>query len=124
MADRKKLKQRHSWPESVPILTADDMVWNFTTQDGRRDLLEWLLATFDSDATVLENPAYVQARKVLLSVISERRNKTIKSMWLFAEKASKAKHPSFAWQAACWNEMLIRLGYDVPKRMAVDPGMG
>lgn len=109
------------WPESVPVLVERDVTWNWTTADGRRDLGEWLEVTFDT-AQAARHPRRDKAYKVLCEVLTERFRKKVSSLWLFLEFTHKHRIPCLAWQAACWNEMLRRLGYDVPKRSTKDPG--
>lgn len=131
MAPRKKKKTNEvsslqtvsGWPDTVPILTAEDMVWSFVTVDGRRDLSEWLLATFNPDYPVIDTPEHAEAFNTLCAVLSSRSGVTVSSLWTFLEKACKTKSPKLAWQAACWNEMLHRLGYDISKSAVKDPGI-
>lgn len=109
------------WPTNVPILIAEDMTWSWTTSDGRRDLSEWLEVTFDTSPGAY-TPRLDEARKILLGVITERYGEAFEVVSLFVERAQKQRHPSLAWQAACWNEMLSRLGYMVPDKARRDPG--
>lgn len=96
------------WPESVPVLCAADLVWNFSREDGRRDLVEWGTAVFTTPA------AAAAFEKALLAVIAKRLNYHPGSVAAFLEDAYKAKHPDLAWQAAAWNEAVAQLGFDVP----------
>jgi hypothetical protein len=112
-----------SWPKDVPILAATDLVWNFSTRTGRRDLLEWLEKTFNPDYPAKDTKRYRRAYRTLCEVITERFGKKVTSLWLFLEFAYKRKIPCLAWQAACWNEMLSRLGYTVPRRSTKDLGL-
>ena len=111
------------WPTKVPILTAADLVWNWNSAFGQHDLLEWLNLTFDLIPSAGITPNRDKAYRVLCRVISERFEQKVRSMWLFLEHTKKHKRPSLAWQAACWNEMLVRLGYEVPGRATRDPGL-
>lgn len=110
------------WPATAPVLTAADLVWNFSTADGRRDLNGWLDAVFNPDYPLADSPHRVTADATLCAVIGERAAMPVPVLWLFAEQAYKAKKPSLAWQAACWNETLARLGYEVARAAARDPG--
>lgn len=112
--------RKDGWPVEVPILVAADLVWNFSTQDGRHDIAEWLERTFDPFAM---GKQHNKAAAELCRVISERFKKKVTSLWLFLEFTKKNKLPSLEWQAACFNETLARLGYDIPKRACRDPGM-
>ena len=116
-------KSDESWPDAVPILTEADIVWNYSTSDGRRDLAEWLEKTFAGDFPLNEPPTYREAYKTLCNVISLRLKKQVRVLNLFLEEAKKDKAPSKAWQAACWNEMLRQLGYTVAKHKTKDPGL-
>jgi hypothetical protein len=115
----KEVVRKDGWPVEVPVLVEDDLIWNFSSQDGRHDIAEWLERTFDP---VTMPKQHNRAAKELCSVISERFKKKVTSLWLFLEFTKKNKLPSLAWQAACFNETLARLGYDIPKRACRDPG--
>lgn len=108
------------WPTNAPVLTAGDMIWNWTTASGRRDLAEWMESTFDAGLNL--TPRRDEAYGVLCGVISERFGREVTSLWIFCEFCAKNKKPGFEWQAACWNEMLHRLGYAVAKAARKDPG--
>jgi len=112
--------RKDGWPEVVPILVEGDMIWNWYTRDGRRDLKEWLEVTFDTTSNL--TPRQDKAYRVLCAVITERFGRPVNCLWLFLEFTFKHRLPSLAWQAACWNEMMRRLGYEVPKRSTKDPG--
>jgi hypothetical protein len=102
-----------NWPEDVPILTADDIAWNWELADGSRDLLVWAEQTFE----VVSFACYDAALKTLHAVIREHfTEKRYKSVYAFLCFTLANKRPSKAWQAACWNEMLSRLGYAVPAK--------
>jgi hypothetical protein len=96
-----------TWPDDVPILVAEDMVWCWSSADGRRDLGDWLEVVFASDA------ARDEASAKLREVLSERTKTSVDSVWKFLEAAKAARAPSLLWQARAWNEMLRRLGYSV-----------
>lgn len=120
--DPPKTKRTDGWPDDVPILVADDMVWNWTSDDGRKDLAVWLESTFNPEFPVIDLPQYAEAYRTLCAVITERFGKQVTKLGMFLEYAKKNKRPSLAWQAACWNAMLQQLGYEVPKQAAKDPG--
>lgn len=99
-----------TWPDDVPILTAADVAWNWENRDGSRDLLVWAEQTFE----VVSPACYTIALQTLLVVIREHfTEKRYKSVYAFLCFTMQNKRPSKAWQAACWNEMLSRLGYSV-----------
>lgn len=108
------------WPDDVPILCEDDVTWNYSTQDGRRDLCVWLETVFNPDYPHQDNPAYHEAERVLAAVVSERIFNDF-TMADFMAHVAHSKAPDFAWQAACWNEMLHRLGYEVDKKARRNP---
>jgi len=114
---------QEGWPEAVPILSARDIVWNYSTADGRRDLEEWLEHVFAPNLTTLEPKEFREAYRTLCRVISTRLNRRVRILGLFLEEAKKNKTPSKAWQAACWNEALSQLGYSVDKNKTKDPGL-
>ncbi len=107
------------WPDTVPVMVASDLCWNLTQEDGRKDLLCWLDAIFDSD-TVKVNPKRDKAKRVLEQVLAERLQKPTVSLWILLEKAQQRKRPSLRWQSHCWNEMAHRLGYAVPRSSRQD----
>lgn len=115
----REVVRKDGWPVEVPVLVAADLVWNFSSLDGRHDLAEWLERTFDPFAM---SKQHTRAAKELCAVITERFGKAVTCLWLFLEFTKKNKLPSFEWQAACFNETLARLGYDIPKRARRDPG--
>lgn len=117
-----KKKTKDGWPVDVPILTAEDLVWNFSDDRGRHDLFVWLELTFNPDYPRQDTKQFAKAYRVLCQVISERFKKKVTVMWLFLEFTKKHQLPCKAWQAACWNEMLVRLGYEVPRSKTKDPG--
>lgn len=119
---KQPLYRKDGWPVNVPILVAADMAWQYETSDGRRDLPYWLEATFNPEYPVKDTKQHAEAYRMLCAVITERFKKKVTSLWLFTEFTFKNRLPCLAWQAACWNEMLKRLGYEVPKRMTRDPG--
>lgn len=110
------------WPADVPILTADDMVWQFSDSHGRNDLFYWLEKTFNPEYPLKDTKRFRKAYRTLCEVITERFGKKVTSLWLFLEFTYKNKLPCKAWQAACWNEMLSRLGYEVARSKTKDPG--
>ncbi len=111
------------WPDSVPVLVAEDVSWQWASRDGSRDLMAWLDVTFDRGHKTLFTPELDEARAALTAVLSERLGKPVSSLWYFCEFASAHKRPAREWQAACWNEMLHRLGYAVPRGARADPGL-
>jgi hypothetical protein len=113
--------RKDGWPEDVPVLVADDICWQWSTRNGRHDLQVWMELTFNPSFPS-DDVWYADAYRVLCEVITERFKKTVTSLWLFTEFTHKHRLPSLAWQAACWNEMLHRLGYGVPKASRKDPG--
>lgn len=113
---------KDGWPEDVPVLTADDVCWQWSSRTGSHDLAVWLELTFNPEYPLKDTKQYAEAYRVLCGVITERFKKTVTNMWLFTEFTFKHKLPCKAWQAACWNEMLHRLGYGVPKASRKDPG--
>lgn len=110
------------WPAAVPVLVAADLAWNFATADGRRDLVEWLNDTFNPTCSLRESKVYAAAYQALCGVLTERLGRRVTVLNLFLEYTHAHRTPSLAWQAACWNEMLRRLGYAVPAEKANDPG--
>ena len=110
------------WPETVPVLTGDDLVWSWSDSRGRHDLAGWLERTFNPEYPATDTARHAKAYRVLCQVITERFKRKVTSLWLFLEFAKKNKLPCKAWQAACWNEMLSRLGYEVARSKAKDPG--
>ena len=101
------------WPEDVPILTADDIAWNWELADGSRDLLVWAEHTFER----VSYACYDEVLRVLREVIREHfTEKRYKSVYSFLCFAIEHQRPSKAWQAACWNETLARLGYAIPAK--------
>ncbi len=121
--DPRVVVDEDGWPINVPVLTPGDLVWNWNSSRGQHDLLEWLNLTFDLNFRSAFTPQRDKAYRVLCRVISERFEHKVRSMWLFLEHTKKHKKPSLEWQAACWNEMLVRLGYGVPGRVTRDPGL-
>lgn len=113
---------KDGWPVDVPVLTADDLVWNWSDSHGRHDLLVWLERTFNPEYPLRDTRQYAKARRVLCQVVAERFKKKVTVLWLFLEFTKKHRLPCRAWQAACWNEMLVRLGYEVPREKTKDPG--
>lgn len=112
------------WPADVPVLTAADLVWNFSDArtDTRHDLLVWLERTFNPEYPLAETAAYPAAYAALCAVVTERFGRPVTRLTLFLEFLKAKRTPDFAWQAACWNEMLSRLGYAVPATSTADPG--
>ncbi len=108
------------WPDDVPILSADDLTWRGESQDGeRKDLLIW----FDHAFGLPTAPRlYAEGQEMLKAVLSDRIGKPVTALWHFAEYVESHHKPSLAWQAACWNEMLGRLGYELPAECRKDPG--
>lgn len=119
---KQPLYRKDGWPVNVPILVAADLCWQYETQDGRRDLWCWLEATFNPEYPVKDTKQFRTAYATLCVVITERFKKKVTILSLFLEFTYKNRLPCLAWQAACWNEMLSRLGYEVPKRTTRDPG--
>lgn len=112
--------RKDGWPAEVPVLVAADLVWNFSSSDGRHDIAEWLERVFDP---LTRHKQHEKAVRSLTAVISERFKKKVTSLWLFLEFTKKNKLPSLEWQAACFNEAMARLGYEIPKKNCRDPGM-
>lgn len=112
---------RKGWPSKVPILVVDDIAWNYSAQDGSNDLQVWLELTFDPKQKFKPPKAYRKAHRTLCAVISERF-KAYTRINAFLEFVWRKRYPSKEWQAACWNEMLHRLEYTVPKSARADPG--
>lgn len=110
-------------PDDVPVLVAADVWWQYARRDGSRDLATWLDDTFRPDAGGVDPPAYAAAYRELCRVLTERLGRPVTVLWLFMEFVAKHRSPPLAWQAACWNEALHRLGYDVPKAARRDPGL-
>lgn len=115
-------KSKGGWPDDVPILTGDDLVWNWSDSHGRHDLAVWLERTFNPEYPLKDTKRYAKAYRGLCQVITERFKKKVTQLWLFLEFTKKNKLPCKEWQAACWNEMLSRLGYEVPRSKTKDPG--
>jgi hypothetical protein len=116
------------WPEEVTLLTAKDLCWNFETTDGRCDLIEWLNRVFADENNVgvwqKGNAIAVRARAVLEEVLAKRLDMDEVDLWEFLEKAAKDEWPSLAWQAACWNEAMSVLDYEVPAVSRAEPSKG
>lgn len=102
-------------------LTADDLVWNYSTDDGRKDLAEWLQVTFNPDYPRRDTKRYARAYRTLCKVVTERFGKPVRVLHIFLEYTKRNRRPSLEWQAACWNETLARMGYDVPGAKRADP---
>jgi hypothetical protein len=84
-----------SWPGEIPVLTGDDLAWNYSLSGGRRDLLEWLGVVF------LDAKKHAKAERILLAVINEwSEDKSWSCLWYFLEYAWKKRKPSTLWQAA------------------------
>lgn len=113
---------KDGWPSGVPILVGDDIVWQFSDSRGRHDLFYWLELTFNPEFPLKDTKAFKVAYKTLCEVITDRFKKKVTCLYLFLEFTCKNKLPSKDWQAACWNEMLSRLGYEVPRSKTKDPG--
>lgn len=111
----------NGWPSSVPILTEEDIVWQYSDSRGRHDLYVWLELVFNPDYPEKDTKAYRKAYRTLCRVLSERFDKKVTVLYRFMEFVYRNKLPSKAWQAACWNAMLIELGYDIPKNKAKNP---
>lgn len=114
---------KDGWPSGVPILTEDDLVWQYSDSRGRHDLFYWLELTFNPEYPLKDTKAYRVAYRTLCEVLTERFKKKVTVLYLFMEFVFKNKLPSKAWQAACWNETLARLGYEVPRSKTKDPGL-
>jgi hypothetical protein len=108
------------WPDGVPVLTEGDLCWGMTREDGRMDLSWWMDAAFDHG--LVKTPHQDKVYLELLKVLSERTGEAVTSLWTFLEDAQRRGKPSLGWQAACWNETMKRLGYEVPARKCKDPG--
>ena len=115
-------KTKDGWPVDVPILTAEDLVWQYSDGRGRHDLFVWLELTFNPEYPLKDTKQFAVAYRTLCEVITERFKKKVTVLYLFMEFLYKHKLPCKAWQAACWNEMLGRLGYTVAKGKCRDPG--
>ena len=109
------------WPDDPTLLTEADLLWwGDNPNSNCRDLFWWIHHTFNSNAV----PGYQCegiAQRVLEGVLTERAGTTVTDVWGFVDYCRK-KRASKAWLAACWNEMLNRLVYDVPKALRKDPG--
>lgn len=103
----------------LPV-TAADLCWNLTC-GPRKDLLELLDAAFP--ATARDAAAWDEAHRVLKAVLSERFGHRVVALVSFLIYAKQHQYPPLAWQAACWNETLHRLGHPVPARDRRDPGL-
>ena len=114
-------KVSYGRPKLVPTLTADNMSWSYTSQRGQRDLLEWLDYVF-KPGHPLNDRWRNKAGRRLVRVIAERFERRPRCLYSFCEYVSKNKHPSKAWQAACWNETMRRLGYEIATSACADPG--
>jgi len=110
------------WPTKVPVLTEEDIAWNYCTRDGARDLVYWLEDTFGHGYFNDNCKQFKAAYTELCAVITERFGKKVTALNTFLEFTVTHRLPSKAWQAACWNEMLSRLGYVVLKAKTEDPG--
>lgn len=115
-------KPRRGMPSELPILVARDISW---TGDGEksRSLDWWLYWSFPLCPAGLKTSPEDRAAKVLKEVLSERIGKKVVSLTTFMEYVANHRTPSLEWQAACWNEMVRRLGYEVPSRSCRDPGV-
>jgi len=121
---RRKYLRMHEWPEEAPILTADDICYNFTTDSGRRDLMEWLEAAFaprhDRDGVTLvgywRSKPFRRATKMVQRVLAEYTGRERCDLWFFCEKSYRDQLPGYRWIAAVWNEAMSRLGYDIPEK--------
>lgn len=120
--ESKPKARKDGWPEDVPVLAADDINWQWSSRHGTHDLAVWLEMTFNPLYPLQDTKQYAEAYRVLCGVITERFKRPVTSLWLFMEFTNKHRLPCKAWQAACWNEMLHRLGYGVPKASRKDPG--
>ena len=108
----------------MPVLLPDDLCWRGESHDGetpRRDLATWFSHCFE--IPTLTFSAWQHAYAVLLDVINERLSEPYASLWEFLEAVEAYRSPSWAWQAACWNEMLVRLGYTLDDEYRTDPGI-
>jgi hypothetical protein len=120
--DPDRVNCKHNrWPKVVPVLTQDDLCWNYSIRNRRFDLLMWIDITFDTDHS-FENPKRNKAKRILEKVLAERLNRSRVSLWLFLEETWRIKGPSLAWQASCWNEAMSRLGFEIPEVCRVEPG--
>lgn len=109
-------------PDNVPMLSALDIVWNFSSDFGQHDLIMWLELTFDPGPAMVSPPERRLADKILCEVLTERLGAKVRCLVRFAEFSHKKKI-SKEWLAAAWNEMLHRLDYKVPKHKRRDPGL-
>lgn len=109
--------KKNEWPEEVPILSADDVCYNFTRDNGSMDLLYWLDAVFGD--TIKYSDAYHKpwqyAHNELEHVLAERTGRSKVDIWFFLENSYRDRFPPLKWIAGCWNETMRRLGYGVPK---------
>lgn len=110
------------WPDA-PILAQENLTWSGICVDGRQCLFDWLdfvfLPSHMPNPTIRHGKAY----RRLCAVISERFGKPVKLLGMFMEFTYKHRMPDKAWQAACWNEMLARLGYTISAKVRADPGI-
>lgn len=109
------------WPDEPRILTADDVIYHGVSSDDSRRSLDWWAEDF-VDNTAKGSPCYGIVLAMLCQVLTERYGKEVRTLSLFLEFAQQ-RRISKAWLAACWNEMLSRLVYDVPKEHRKDPGL-
>ena len=122
--DKEKFPLRKGMPKKVPILTERDLCWQGDHGPGKPRCLDaWFYWVFSSGQKYHRGkfPDDV-AGPVLKKVLSERLGKKVVSLWTFSEWVGKHREPSLRFQARAWNEMLRRLGYDVPWRKCKDPG--
>jgi hypothetical protein len=101
------------WPHAVPVLTPDDMSWKWTGPGNACSLFEWVWRAFDPDDVPIG--VWDEACACLEGVIAEWSGRRF-NLYLFSERSEVMNRPSLAWQAACWNEAMHRLGYDIPVR--------
>ncbi len=112
------------WPDDVPVLSADNVAWaGDRGPEGRRSVDWWLYWTFTHIPP--RKGKYLDDRvdAELRDVMGERFGKPIKCLGTFLLQSSQRKQPSLAWYAACWNECMRRLGYEIPQKSCKDPGM-
>ncbi len=109
------------WPDDPPVLAEHNIIlWGDEPERNRRDLFWWLDHTFVINVGSAWRCEEV-ATRVLRDVIEERIGESIEDVWSFVSATRRTK-TSKAWLAACWNEMLHRLVYDIPKANRKDPG--
>lgn len=104
-----------SEPEPSPTLLPTQLCWS--GDNARRKDLLWWIDHFDGIGKLNEDKMLV----TLKAVIAEAFGKPVKALYTFLEFTTKNKFPDLAWQAACWNTAVARMGYEVPAAMCRIP---